>query len=88
MIYEFVGPTAAPFDRTPSLRALPARRTVSWTFRVDRALILLRKAKRALSSVPSPRSNPRDIADVYDGRNLPACLPSIFSCMLRITYAL
>ena len=25
MIYEFVGPTAAPFDRTPSLRAFPAR---------------------------------------------------------------
>lgn len=28
MIYEFVGPTAAPFNRTPSLRAFPARYVV------------------------------------------------------------
>lgn len=44
MIYEIVGPTAAPFDRTPSLRAFPARYIVLDLPRLHP--VLLYKAKR------------------------------------------
>jgi len=51
MIYEFVGPTAAPFDRTPSLRAFPARYIVVLDFPRSHP-VLFYKAKR-----PVRRSN-------------------------------
>lgn len=73
MIYEFVGPTAAPFDRTPSLRAFPARRHRPG----PSAPYLTSKSQKGPWSPPSV-GNPEILLPVYDGRNLSTCFPSVF----------